>query len=236
MPSSDNMSANRAIILVKTQLKDGPQDHELTQKKLLSPEAQRIAGILRNCISNAEIAAIMPAVLRLNSVSSVVDKELSRKLQEHQMLEERLETLEDLKQESDGEQQGRKSAQLEKEIKNSFRNLLRLLRARPDTISAWKAELGMEVGTSEKALIRELNKFHSHILEKLLTSQDKESQLAPSKQVSSSSDRDVEHIVSLQDFPADMKEVDSKVRPQVEKKTFIYKSLGYHVYNLLRCS
>lgn len=232
------MSANGAIILVKTQLKDGPQGHELTQKKLLSPEAQRIAGILRNCISNAEIAAILPAVLRLNSVSSVVDKELSRTLQEHQMLEERLETLEDLKQESDGEQEGRKSttAQLEKDIKNSFRNLLRLLRARLDTISAWKAELGMEVGTSEKALIRELHKFHSHILEKLLTSQDKESQLAPSKQVSSSSDRDVEHIVSLQDFPADMKEVDSKVRPQVDKKTFIYKSLGYHVYNLLRCS
>lgn len=230
MASSDSMSANGATILAKAQIKfqDGLQDHEVAQK-LLCPEAQRIANILRNCISNSEIAAMLPAVLRLNSVSSVVDEQLSRALKEHQMFKEKLETLEDLKQESDREQQGRKSstAQLEKDIKNSFRNLLRFFRGRPDTISAWKAELGMEVEPIEKALIRELKKFHSHILEKSLTIQE--------PQLSSSSHHDVEHIVSLQDFAADIKEVDAKVRLQDEKEIFIHKSLAYHVYNLLRC-
>lgn len=197
-------------MVVKNQLEDGLEDDKQTQK--LSPEAQCITNILRNCISNAEIAAVLPIVLQLNIVTSVESKELQR----HQMLEERLNVLEDLKPVSDGEQERRKSTrvQLEEKIKDSFRNILRHLRACSDTVSNWKEELGMEVGTSEKALIQELKKFHSHVLETFQTSYNKEPQLTSSNQVS---DLDVEPIVSLQDFPAVIKEVNSKVRPQVEK-------------------
>lgn len=215
MAPYDSMSANAETMLVKNQLEDGLEDDKQTQKNVLSPETQCITNILRNCISNAEIAAVLPIVLQLNTVSSVESKELSTTLQRHQMLEDRLNMLGDLKPVSDGEQERRKSTriQLEEKIKDSFRNILRHLRACSDTVSNWKEELGMEVGTSEKALIQELKKFHSHVLEKLHTSYDKEPQLTSTNQVSLSSDHDVEPIVSLQDFPAVIKEVNAKVRP-----------------------
>ncbi len=211
----------------KTQSEDTLKSQGLPQKKLLSREAQRISSILENCIRQVEIAAALPAVLRLNSVSGVADKELSRVLREHQILDERLETLEGLKQESDGEQEGeagevrrRTRAQLEKEIKNSVRGLLRLVRAHPDDINGWRAELGMDVGESECMLIRGLGKFHSHVIEKLLTSLDEELQLVLHKRVSSSPiAHHLERIVSLEEGVATaMKEIDAKVRHQVGKK------------------
>lgn len=167
-----------------------------------------------------------PAVLRLNSVSGVADKGLSRALQEHQILDERLEMLEGLKQESDGEQEGeagearkRTRAQLEKDIKNSVRDLLRLVRAHPDAINGLSAELGVDVGESEYMLIGGFEKFHSHAVEKLLTSLDEELQLVLHKQVSSCPAHDLEHIVLLEKGVATaMKEIDAKVRRQVGKK------------------
>lgn len=210
----------------KTQSEDALKNQGLPQKKLLSREARRISSILENCISQVEIAAILPAVLRLNSGSGVADKELSRALQEHQILDERLETLEGLKQESDGEQEEeagearkRTRAQLEKEIKNSVRDLLRLVRANPDAINGLSAELGMDVGESEYMLIRGLEKFHSHVVEKLLTSLDEELQLVRHMQVSSPPAHNLEHMVSLEEGVATaMNEIDAEVRHQVGKK------------------
>lgn len=223
--SCHSMSAKATALAktkAKTQLEDGLQNHQLSQKRLLSHEAQCISSILEKCIGRVEIAAALPAALRLNSVSSVVDKELSQALQEHQILDKRLETLEGLKQESDGEeereageQRKRARAQLEKDIKNSVRDLLRLVRGRPDVMFGLTAELGMEIGESENMLIRGLKKFHSHI-ERLLTSLDEELQLVLYKQAPSSVAQDLEHIVSLeQEVATDMKDVDAKVRHQV---------------------
>ncbi|XP_041793270.1 dynein regulatory complex protein 10 isoform X2 [Chelmon rostratus] len=206
----------------KTQLEDVLQNHQPSQKRLLSHEAQCISSILEKCIGRVEIAAALPAALRLNSVSSVVDKELSQALQEHQILDKRLETLEGLKQESDGEeereageQRKRARAQLEKDIKNSVRDLLRLVRGRPDVMFGLTAELGMEIGESENMLIRGLKKFHSHMVERLLTSLDEELQLVLYKQAPSSVAQDLEHIVSLeQEVATDMKDVDAKISEQ----------------------
>lgn len=211
MPPYDSMSANAETMLVENQLEDGLEEN------VLSPEAQCILNILRNCISNAEIAALLPIVLQLNIVSSVGSKELRSTLQRHQMLEEKLDMLGDLRPVSDGEQERMKSTriQLEEKVKVSVRNILRHLRASSDAVSSWKEELGMEVGTSEKALIQELKKLHSHVLEKLQTSCDKEPQLTSTNQVSVSSDHEVEPITSLQDFSSDIKEVNVKVRPPV---------------------
>lgn len=219
MPPYDSMSANAETMLVKSQLEDGLEDDKQSQKNVLLPEAQCISNILRNCISNAESAAVLPIVLQLNLASSVESKELSTSLQRHQMLEERLNMLGDLKPVSDGVQEKRKNTrvQLEEKIKDSFRNILRHLRACSDIIFNWKEELEREVGTSEKALIQELKKFHSQVLDKLQTSCDKEPQLTSSNQVSLSSDRDVQPTVSPQDFPAAIKEVNAKVRPPAGK-------------------
>ncbi|XP_074494197.1 dynein regulatory complex protein 10 [Sebastes fasciatus] len=210
LPSSDSMSAK-----VATQSEDALKNHELSQKKLLSVEAQLISNILENCISQVEIAATLPAVLQLNNVSNVVDEELSRALQEHQILDSRLETLEGLKQESNGEQDGedgKARAQLEKDVKNSVRDLLRVVRAHPDAICGLRAELGMEVGESEYILIRGLEKFHRYVVEKLMTSLDEELQLVLNKQVSSSTAHDLEIIVSQEgEVATAMKQIDATI-------------------------
>lgn len=217
--SSDSMSAKGATELAETntQSNNALKNRGLSQKKLLSLEAQRISIILENCISQVRIAATLPALLRLNSVSSVVDEELSRVLQEHQILDDRL------KQESDGEQEGdvgearkRVRAQLEKDIKNSVRDLLRLVRAHPDAILGLMAEVGMEVGETEYILIRGLEKFHSYMVEKLLTSVDEELRLALCKPAPPLPVFNLEIVISREEKIARVnKETDAKVGHQV---------------------
>ncbi|XP_031165014.1 dynein regulatory complex protein 10 isoform X2 [Sander lucioperca] len=211
------MSAKGAMVLAKTktQSEDALKNKDMSQKKLLSLEAQRISSILENCISQVEFAAALPTVLRFNSVSSVVDKELSRALQDHQILDKSLEGLIGLKQESDEEQEGefgKARAQLKKDIKNSVRDLLRLVRAHPDALCGLRTELGMEVGESEYMLIRGLKKFHSHVVEQLLTSLDEELELLLHKQVSSSPAQDSEHLTLLEEEVAtSMKQIDAMI-------------------------
>ncbi|XP_040897926.1 dynein regulatory complex protein 10 isoform X2 [Toxotes jaculatrix] len=224
------MSAKGATVLSKTkskaQSKDPLKNHDPSQKHLLTVEAQRISSILENCISQIVIAGTLPAILRLNSVSNVVNEELSRALKKHQLLVERLETLEVLKQESereDGEARKRARAQIEKDIKKSVRDLFRLFRAHPDVVSSLRAELGEEVGESEFKLIRGLKMFHSHMVEKLLTSVDEELQMAPCKSAFSFAAQDLEHML-LQKEAAAKKEIDS-VDSQISQKKNKIKNL-----------
>ena len=216
------MSAQMATVLAKTtttQSGDALRIYEPSQKKNLSPEARRISNVLENCISQVKIAATLPAVLQLNSVSTVVSEELSRALQKHQQLAERLETLVGLKQESDGEQDGkarmRAKAQLQTDIKNSTRDVLRAVRANPDDIGGLRAELGMEVGESEYILIRGLEKFHSHVVERLLTNLDEEPQLVLQKEMSASVVLGLKRVASQEEeVAADIKQIDAEVRHQ----------------------
>ncbi|KAM7416872.1 hypothetical protein PAMA_018784 [Pampus argenteus] len=206
-----------AQVLAKRQSEDAQKKRELSQKKLLSPEAQRISAVLANCISKVEIVATLPAALQLDSMSSIVDKELSRLLQAHQISLERLETLAGLKQESDGEQEGevgettrRTMAQLENDVKDSVRDLLRLFRERPDAFSGWRTDL---VGESEYMLIKGLKQYHRHAIKKLLTSPEEEQRQVLYKQVSSSCAHDMEHIVSPEgdEVAAIIKQLDAKI-------------------------
>lgn len=200
--------------MANAQSKDALNSREVSQKKMFSVEAQRISRILENCISQVEIAASLSAVVQLNSASSAVDKELSKALQEHQLLGERLEKLQGGELEEEAEETGKKERpQLEKDVKNSVRDLLRLFQATPDVIFGLRAMLGVEVEESECKLIRALKVFHSHIVEKLLTSPDEELQLSLYRKVSSISADDLDRVVSLEE-QADtaMKEIDSLVR------------------------
>ncbi|XP_034547025.1 dynein regulatory complex protein 9 [Notolabrus celidotus] len=211
------------VLSTKTQSEDAPESHDvLPGKKSHSPEAQRILNILENCISQIEFAATLPCILKLGSVSSDVDKGLSRALQEHQTLSERLETLEGLKNKSNGEQEGidgKESAQLEEDFQNSFRNLLRLVRVHPEAISYLRAEQKMEAGESESILIKELKKFHSHAKDKLLTSVDEELQQVLCK---SSSSNHLDNIDSQEGkLDADLK----KVNEQISEKNIQIENL-----------
>uniref|UniRef100_A0A3Q3MB39 Dynein regulatory complex protein 10 n=1 Tax=Labrus bergylta TaxID=56723 RepID=A0A3Q3MB39_9LABR len=176
LSSPDIMSEGTiGLVTTETRSEDAPKScDELSGRKLLSPEAGCIAKILENCISEVEFVLTLPAFLKLNSLTCVADTELSRALQEHQTLAERLETLEGLRQESGGEQEKGSKERAQQDFKKSVKNLLRLVRARPDVISDFRLEQDMEVGESESILINELKKFHSHMVEKLLTSVSEE--------------------------------------------------------------
>ncbi|CAK6966621.1 dynein regulatory complex protein 10 [Scomber scombrus] len=222
----------RPQVLTFSLQQDAQKNHELLRKKLLSLEAQRIIDILENCISKVEIAASLPALLQLDSMSSIVDKELSRALRVHQILHERLETLEGVRQESEGAQEGeegeakwRATAQLERDMKNSVRDLFRLFRAHPDTFFGLKTELGMKVGESEYKIIRELKRFHGHIIEKLLTSLDEELQQVLSKQSSSLPAHDMKHIISLEkEMSAAIKQRDVEISEQKELESSLQEN------------
>lgn len=216
MLSGDSMSSNNATTVANTPSEENVEGEGQIQKDQLPPEVQCILGILTNCIDNTEIAAMLPAILHLNAESHFEDQELSSMLEELQMQEQKLEMLEWHMQESEGDKLA--MIQLEEEIKNSFRDLLRLLWARPDTISNWKAELGEEVGMGERALIRELHTFENHIIEKWLSSKNEEPQLSPAKEVSTS-DQDEEYMVVMQCLAVEINQVDSKVRAKNVKET-----------------
>uniref|UniRef100_A0A3Q3MJ28 Dynein regulatory complex protein 10 n=1 Tax=Mastacembelus armatus TaxID=205130 RepID=A0A3Q3MJ28_9TELE len=194
---------------------DAVHNDELSQNKLFSPEARRISSVLENCISQFEIATTLSALLQLNDVSTVVSNELSKALNEHQMLSERLEKLEGIKQETEegegGEARKRARAKLEKDIKNSFKDLLRLFRAHPDAILALKAVQGLEVDQSAYKLIRGLKTFHSHMVERLLTSPDEELHLLLCKPVSSFPTHELKDIVTKElEIAANIKKTDEK--------------------------
>lgn len=207
------MSSNHVTMPGNLQADDGPDGAGHFQKDQLPPEVQCILGIFNDCISKAETAAILPPILLLNSQSRLEDPQLSGLLDEQQVLERKLEMFEwHAPEEGEGEEEDGHQAmiRLEEEIKNSFRDLLRLLRALPETVSAWKVEEGEELGLSERALIRELSVFQNHMVEKWLSRKHEEPQLAPAKEASSS-DQDEEYMALMQFLAAEIKEVDSKV-------------------------
>uniref|UniRef100_A0A665TWU7 Dynein regulatory complex protein 10 n=1 Tax=Echeneis naucrates TaxID=173247 RepID=A0A665TWU7_ECHNA len=217
-----SMSEKGATALVQTQLDDSPKIRKRSQKKQLSLEAQRISRTLENCIGQMEIVAALPAILHLNSESAVVDEDLSGLLRKHQILSDKLETLQGFKQKSEGEDEEartRAKAQLEKEFKNSVRDLLRLVRAHPHAIFYLRSEGGMEVGECENKLIRELKMFHSHMSVKLLTSVQEEQQLIFQKPAPPSPPQNLQHIALQEEkITAARKEIDERVR---KKKLFV---------------
>ena len=185
------MSVNEVRRFTKTRY-DDPEDDEVIGRAHISSEEHSINHILRSLISHVEFIAILPGVLQLNADSDIVDGELNKALQEHRMLEQRLEMLEDQR---DGKNE---STQLEKKIRSSFRNLLRLLRARPFLFSAWKKELGKDIGLCERALIKELN---------ILGGLEPKPELTASKPSSSNL-----KLSALQDVASTMQKVAAEVR------------------------
>ncbi|XP_034450620.1 dynein regulatory complex protein 10-like [Hippoglossus hippoglossus] len=229
------MSAKTGTVLAttnaKTQSKDRLKNHDLSEAIPLSVEAQPISRILEIRISQVEIAVTLPAILRFNSASRVVDKKLISVLQKHQLLAERLkrETLDGLEKEAegeDGEERKRAKTRLERDIKNSVRDLLRLLRSHPDAISGLRAERGVEAGESECQLIRGLKMFHSQMVDKLLTSVHEELQLVLYKPSSSSPAHSLVHKAPVEEeVAAAMKSIDAKISQKNEEIKNVQQSL-----------
>uniref|UniRef100_A0A3Q4GKT5 Dynein regulatory complex protein 10 n=1 Tax=Neolamprologus brichardi TaxID=32507 RepID=A0A3Q4GKT5_NEOBR len=216
------MSEDWLALLPNSQSEDGC----LVQSKHLSSEAQNILSILENCISKIETTAALPALLHLNSKSEIVDKDLSKALEKHWILVERLEKLESLKQESVEEQirdariGGEKErAQLGNDLKNSVRDILRYCRAHSDGIIGLRAELDIKIEGNEYKLIKGLKVLHSHMVEKFLISPDEELQLITKQKEFSSSAKDLEKNISLEEeeVAKAIQQVDAEVRKNTIK-------------------
>uniref|UniRef100_A0A3Q3JEF7 Dynein regulatory complex protein 10 n=1 Tax=Monopterus albus TaxID=43700 RepID=A0A3Q3JEF7_MONAL len=186
-----------------------PRAHKASQKLPLSAEAQRISRVLENHIDQVEIALSLPAFLSSNIVPSD-DKEFKNALRKHQLLEERAQKLEGLKQESDEEVEAR--AQLGKDIKNSFRDLLRLFRAHPSAISDLRAVVSLDEERSEYKLLRGLKTFHSNIVDDLLTSPEEELQLNQRMFASPSPTDQLKELDSMEEAAStSIKQCDTKI-------------------------
>lgn len=195
----------KARRFTKIQYED-PQDNEIIERAYISSEEHTIYSILRNLISNVEVIAILPGVLKVNSDSDIMDSELNRALQEHLMLEQSLKMLEDYNLMSDMKNE---NSQFKKNIKISFRNLLRHLKARPLLLFTLKKELAKEIGKCESGLIKEIN-----VLEGL----EPRPQQAATKLLPVSSELNISAL--LQDFPATIEDVTTKVRSvKIKSKT-----------------
>ncbi|XP_076027359.1 dynein regulatory complex protein 10-like [Genypterus blacodes] len=193
----------------KTRLRDVLKDEEPLSRKLLSSDAQRVLDALENCIGRVEIIAILPTVLaHLDRLSSGLEDKWKAELQKHRLLEDRLHALDELKQYSHTEQEGhveeavmKVRPHLERDIKDSVRDLLRLFRTQPDVGYSLRAELGVDEGQSEsmQSLIGGLKKFYGQMTEKLLTSPKEERQQERDMQeLFSCHERNKEQIAELE--------------------------------------
>ncbi|XP_008334959.1 dynein regulatory complex protein 10 isoform X1 [Cynoglossus semilaevis] len=218
-----SMSAKGTTVVAatkaNTKLVDIIKKNDLPQKKLLSVEAQRISRILQNCINQIKIVATLPALLSSCGDSVDLDEKLMRDLKKHQLLSEKLEReiLENDNQESgeDIEVKKRARVQLEKDVKNSVRDLLRFLRSYPDDLLFLRAE--QYTGENEGKLIKGLQKFHSNTVDKLLMGLDEESTMVLHKLAFPSTADDLEVLASREkEVATAKKQIDEKI---AEKNT-----------------
>ncbi|XP_061906778.1 dynein regulatory complex protein 10 [Entelurus aequoreus] len=204
---------------------DWESDHEVPLPRLLSPEAQSISNILENCISQIEIAASLPAVHKSEHSSAEVRDELTRALEVHQILTEKLEKSNGLNEEPGGPPEKelakrRRRAQLERDFKYSVRDLLRLFRTHPDAILGFKPDVDMELGDAEHTLILGLKQFHGHMIVRLQTSPEEEILLAV-ETVSP----DTDMIVKLEETAAAIIQKDAEISKKTDDLSILERRL-----------
>ncbi|XP_061841792.1 dynein regulatory complex protein 10 [Nerophis lumbriciformis] len=204
---------------------DWESDHEVPLPRLLSPEAQSISNILENCISQIEIAASLPAVHKSEHPSAEVRDELTRALEVHQILTEKLEKSNGLNEEPGGPPEKelakrRRRAQLERDFKYSVRDLLRLFRTHPDAILGFKPDVDMELGDAEHTLSLGLKQFHGHMIVRLQTSPEEEILLAV-ETVSP----DTDMIVKLEETAAAIIQKDAEISKKTDDLSILERRL-----------
>nr|XP_057926479.1 dynein regulatory complex protein 10 isoform X2 [Doryrhamphus excisus]XP_057926480.1 dynein regulatory complex protein 10 isoform X2 [Doryrhamphus excisus]XP_057926481.1 dynein regulatory complex protein 10 isoform X2 [Doryrhamphus excisus]XP_057926482.1 dynein regulatory complex protein 10 isoform X2 [Doryrhamphus excisus] len=204
---------------------EGALIDEVPQPRLLSSEAQTISSILENCISQTEIAASLPAVHNIVHPSAEICDELTRALEVHQMLTEKLETSNGLQEEPCGSSdeecaKRRRRAQLERDFKYSVRDLLRLFRTHPDAVFGFRSEVDTEIGEAEHTLILGLKHFYGHMIVRLQTSPEEEILLAV-ETVSP----DTDMIVKLEEIAAAIEQKDVEISKKTDDLSILERCL-----------
>lgn len=188
-----------------------------SRKTLSSREAKLILGVLDECINQIEIASLLRTLLNCpEAILPSLGEEVVRALKEHQRLEEKYQAM----VQSEQKEQLSKSA---KAVQDSFRNIVRLLRATPTTREALK---GIEPNTggeiSSQKLRDGLCELKEVVLERLLTTPAEERELREMMlEVSLRHSANQELIDSLdKEVAMAVKAKDTEVRSTIRSKTF----------------
>ncbi|XP_068166923.1 dynein regulatory complex protein 10 [Antennarius striatus] len=143
---------------------------QVDEPRNLPPEAQMISKILEDCINKVEIVGTLDVFLQSNCLSSVKDETFRKLLQKHVILVEKLQVGSKINSNEEQKGEGKKPRakdQLEKDIKDSVRDLLRHVRHHPDALIGLQTEPGLVIGESECSLNSELKVFQTHVWERL---------------------------------------------------------------------
>ena len=204
--SNSKSKSKKVTALTKTmaemKLEDAPQKRDVPQKNLLSPDAQRISKLMENCIARAKLALNLPAIIQWISESGIViDEKFSRAIEQHNRLAGRIESRGE-QQEDDGAW-----AQLKRDFKNTVRDLLRHIEAHPDVIPGWEAQPGNELGEAERTVIRGLEEYHGHMVERMLPSEEPEERLTRKEET------ELKRLIEKEEkMTVAIKELDAQVR------------------------
>lgn len=138
--------------------------HKLPKRKLFSDEELRLSKLLEQCISQVETAV----TLHLDNLSDIKDKEMRTVFQKHQVLCERLEEANSFESKDDGKAKESADARIESKVKNSYKNVMRVLQNNPEDSFHLSLVPDEDSGGSEQLLIKSLKTFYHYTLENML--------------------------------------------------------------------
>lgn len=195
-----------------------------SRKTLSSREAKLILGVLDECINQMEIASLLRTLMNCPELLLLsLGEEVVRALKEHQRLEEKYQAMV-LDGSLDGNEQKEQLSKSAKAVQDSFRNIVRLLRATPTTREVLK---GIEPNTggeiSSQKLRDGLCELREVVLERLLTTPAEERERREMMlEVSLRHSANQELIDSLdKEVEMAIKAKDTEVRTTIRSKTFL---------------
>lgn len=141
---------------------------EKRARKLTSVEPQRILVVLDDCLKNLRLSQVLPQLSEdLPRLSVQLGSDIHEQLQRHRQLEESYEEL------TDNDDQ--LADELAVRLRDSLREILRLLRENPRALSVLQGEADRtEMLPDSEQLIAEMEQVRGNVYEKLLTSKKEE--------------------------------------------------------------
>lgn len=163
------MNLDAATIPNKTNT-DSSKTIKLSRKALLPREAKLILGVLDECIHQMKTASLLPTLLNSpEALSPSLEEEVVKALKEHQKLEEKYQSIA-LDGSPDQNELQEEKAKSAKSVQDSFRKIIRMLRATPTTKVVLKR---METNTTGEMGFQKIRnglcELREVVLERLLT-------------------------------------------------------------------
>ncbi|XP_053938433.1 dynein regulatory complex protein 10 [Cuculus canorus] len=206
---------------------------EPRQLKPDSMETERIITVLNETIAKLEISSLIPCIITsLDRFADMLGPEITENLMEHQKLSNEMENLLSSLEEGDtvrAEEQQVCLHLLEKRLKCSVRNVLRLLLANPLLCQTLKYG-ALERGEPAQVFINAFGEFRTFILERLLTSPVEEvEKIQFMDDISLRIEKNTEAITALQ---AELAAAIQTREEEIHKKDNVIKDLKTSIQDL----